>query len=264
MKINKNIEIVNADWYDKYTDIKKNSIDLILTDLPWGILEKYNWDKSQDLIELEKTFDYVLKDNGLLILFCNLRLLVRLITNFSKFKYRIHHIWKKPSAMPINQIMPLPDAEFIIAFQRINTKSVFTTFNPFESGIEGNPYIKKSNISTSPTRRHVKSPTSENLHGKRWIRTIIEANNKPNMKKKERSSHPTQKPEKLLKILIRIYSNKGDTVLDPFGGSGSTLISAYMEERKSIGFEIKYEYYKEAVLRINNISDQVELFKEEL
>jgi len=63
--------------------------------------------------------------------------------------------------------------------------------------------------------------------------------------------HPTQKPIKLLEKLIKIFTDEGDVVIDPVAGSGSTLIAADNCNRKSYGFEIKKDFYKEASLLIN-------------
>jgi site-specific DNA-methyltransferase (adenine-specific) len=56
--------------------------------------------------------------------------------------------------------------------------------------------------------------------------------------------HPTQKPVKLLEHLIEIFTDKGDVVIDPCAGSGSTLLAASQTNRKSFGFEIKKDFYK--------------------
>lgn len=58
--------------------------------------------------------------------------------------------------------------------------------------------------------------------------------------------HPTQKPVKLLEKLIRIFTDRGDVVIDPCAGSGSTLLAASQCERRSYGFEIKKDFVKEA------------------
>ncbi len=58
--------------------------------------------------------------------------------------------------------------------------------------------------------------------------------------------HPTQKPVKLLKTLIEIFTDKGDVVIDPCAGSGSTLLAAAQCDRKAYGFEIKKDFFKEA------------------
>lgn len=58
--------------------------------------------------------------------------------------------------------------------------------------------------------------------------------------------HPTQKPVELLERLIEIFTDEGDVVIDPCAGSGSTLIAADNLKRKSYGFEIKKNFYKDA------------------
>lgn len=58
--------------------------------------------------------------------------------------------------------------------------------------------------------------------------------------------HPTQKPVKLLENLIKIFTDKGDVVIDPCAGSGSTLLAAIQTDRQAFGFEIKKEFYKSA------------------
>jgi adenine-specific DNA-methyltransferase len=56
--------------------------------------------------------------------------------------------------------------------------------------------------------------------------------------------HPTQKPAEMLAPLIAAYSQIGDTVLDPFAGSGSTLLAAKHLRRAWIGIETDETYYR--------------------
>jgi adenine-specific DNA-methyltransferase len=62
--------------------------------------------------------------------------------------------------------------------------------------------------------------------------------------------HPTQKPAEMLAPLISAYSQIGDTVLDPFAGSGSTLIAAKQLRRAWIGIETDETYYRNAAARV--------------
>ena len=62
-----------------------------------------------------------------------------------------------------------------------------------------------------------------------------------NPKAKERVGYPTQKPILLLEQIIEIASNEGDTILDPFCGSGTTLVAAKLKNRNVIGIDISYE-----------------------
>ena len=71
--------------------------------------------------------------------------------------------------------------------------------------------------------------------------------NKPT--KDHYNSHLTVKPVELMEILIRLFSVEGQTVLDPFAGSGTTLLAARNTKRTGIGIEINEEYYEIAKKR---------------
>jgi site-specific DNA-methyltransferase (adenine-specific) len=71
--------------------------------------------------------------------------------------------------------------------------------------------------------------------------------------------HPTQKPVKLLKKLIGVFTDVGDVVIDPVAGSGSTLIAAMQLDRCAYGFEIKKDFYKAANEWIERESRQTRL-----
>ncbi len=59
--------------------------------------------------------------------------------------------------------------------------------------------------------------------------------------------HPAPFPVELAYRLIRMFSFYGDTVLDPFCGTGTTMIAAMRSDRNSIGIEIDSDYYQMAV-----------------
>ena len=70
--------------------------------------------------------------------------------------------------------------------------------------------------------------------------------------------HPTQKPVNLLKKLIEIFTDEGDVVIDPVAGSGSTLRACAEINRSCYGFEIKKEFYYNAVDEmLNNYTKQL-------
>lgn len=68
---------------------------------------------------------------------------------------------------------------------------------------------------------------------------------------KEKIEHLTQKPIKLISHLIRLFTQEGQIVLDPFFGSGSHALAALQNNRKFIGFEIEKKYFDIAQKRIN-------------
>ncbi len=75
----------------------------------------------------------------------------------------------------------------------------------------------------------------------------------PNKSIYGKTSHPTEKPESLIKKFILTSSNKGDLILDPFIGSGTTAVACKMLDRNFIGFELSEEYCEIARKRIKAI-----------
>jgi len=71
----------------------------------------------------------------------------------------------------------------------------------------------------------------------------------------EKTPHPTQKPEELLRKLILASSNEGEIVLDPFLGSGTTCVVAEQLKRKWKGCDISAEYCDWAIKRIELVED---------
>ena len=69
----------------------------------------------------------------------------------------------------------------------------------------------------------------------------------------EKTPHPTQKPEELLRRLILAASDEGQLVIDPFSGSGTTLVSAEQLGRKWMGCDLEAQYNEWAVKRLSNV-----------
>ena len=74
----------------------------------------------------------------------------------------------------------------------------------------------------------------------------------PGQQSKLVGNHPAPFPVELPKRCIKLFSYRNDIILDPFLGSGSTLIAALETKRKSIGIEIDLDYCKIAEQRIKN------------
>ncbi|MGE3062978.1 MAG: site-specific DNA-methyltransferase [bacterium] len=81
-----------------------------------------------------------------------------------------------------------------------------------------------------------------------------------NAESAKRVGHPAPFPEELPKRLIHLYSFKGDIVLDPFIGSGTTALAAVKAERKYIGYETDLKYIELANSRLDSFLKQGELF----
>lgn len=74
--------------------------------------------------------------------------------------------------------------------------------------------------------------------------------NQEDMANKDYRVHPTQKPLVLMKRLIATFTKEGDTILDPFAGSGTTLVAAKQMNRQYLGIEINPDYCKIAEQRL--------------
>ena len=71
----------------------------------------------------------------------------------------------------------------------------------------------------------------------------------------EYENHPTQKPEALLERIIKVSSNPGDIVLDPFAGSFTTAAVALQLNRKAIVIELNQDYFEMGLRRTGLAND---------
>lgn len=78
--------------------------------------------------------------------------------------------------------------------------------------------------------------------------------NTPNSWEKKFGKHPTQKPFELLKRAVLASTNKGDIVLDPFTGSSTTGLAAYIAGRKFIGVDINKQYLELSIKRFKDLN----------
>jgi DNA modification methylase len=78
--------------------------------------------------------------------------------------------------------------------------------------------------------------------------------------KENKRDHATQKPLDLMGRILRDYTQKNDTILDPFMGSGTTGVAAVNLGRKFVGIEIDRKYFDIACRRISSALKQPDLF----
>lgn len=70
---------------------------------------------------------------------------------------------------------------------------------------------------------------------------------------KKKYNHPTIKPLNIIKTLIENSSLENQIVFDPFSGSGTTCVAAKELQRRYIGIEVDFEFYKISINRLNGI-----------
>lgn len=175
----------------------------------------------------------VLKPNGSLFVSCTFHNIGEIIVISKKIGFKLNNIltWYKTNAMPnITKRTFTHSTEFVCWF----VKGKKWKFN----------YEELKNLNLHRTK-----------DGKlKQMRDFIElplVQGKQRMKDEDgRTLHPTQKPEKLLEIIITATSNIGDIILDPFFGTGTTGYVAKKLKRNWIGIETNKKYIKAAEKRI--------------
>ena len=119
------------------------------------------------------------------------------------------------------------------------------------------------NLSAVKQRRRVLAPYKDNGKPKDWTQTpdgkyrdtcpsnFWDDISVPYWSMSENTAHPTQKPEKLIAKLILASSKEGDVVLDPFGGSGTTAVTANKLNRRFISIEQNPQYVAWSIKRLD-------------
>lgn len=221
------VRLINQDCIEGMQTIADNSIDLVITDPPYNISRKTNfntlgnrsmdfgtWDKDFELYKFIQELPRILKENSNVVVFNsweNLESLAVLL--------RENNIVVK-RCLVLNKSNPAP----------FNRDRLFV--NDVEFALWG-VYNSKNKPVKCPFNRQDK-------YEKCVINTTVQS----------RKYHPTMKDINVVEKLLMILSNKGDTVLDPFSGSGTTAIACINNNRNFIGFELDKDYYDISVKRI--------------
>lgn len=224
--------IVNGNCFNILRKIKKNTINVILSDPPYGLTD-CKWDIKLDLEKLWRYYKRVLKETGVVILTASQPFTSKLImSNLTWFRYE--WIWVKTQGnfLDANK-QPLKRHENIIIFSKKRK-----IYNPQK--IKGKSYKVRSG---SPCKFLSKRKRTDLINkvtinkGDRYPTSIIKFPN-------ETGLHPTQKPVNLFIYLIKTYSKEGDLILDNFAGSGTTGIACIKTNRRFILIEKDQEYCK--------------------
>ena len=248
--------LYRGDFLWKWQKVTPSSVDLILTDPPYGVLTSAQpWDVQPDFHVLAWQFSHLLKPNGQIVTFANFRTAYAIEAAFQRyFDFRFEWTWVKPSASAKNHTRPAPNTEMILVYKHKGARNKDLTFNFNEIRTPGKPYARKAGKSQNknPILKHGGNlpEVYVNENGERYPREVLYFPNKPCMPVVERTSHPTQKPLGLLEHILNGLTNPGDVVLDPFAGSGSTLVACHRLGRIGIGFELSPDYFEMARKRL--------------
>ena len=239
-------KVIHGDAISELGKIRKGSIDLIFADPPYNLSKsnfniqfekmatggkgmttnKGGWDMFENFSSFEnwcnewiKDSHSVLKDTGTIWIcgtYHNIYLIGYLLEK-NGFEVINEVIWHKVDATPnLSCTRLVADHETIICARKKGGKNYFN----YEEAKKYNNGKQLRSVWSFPKRLG------------------------------EERLHPTQKPIWLLERVIKIFSKKGDTVLDPFLGSGTTAYIAKKLGRKYIGIEKEEKYVKIARKRL--------------
>lgn len=222
--------------------IKDESIDLVLADLPFGMTAN-QWDSVIPLAPLFEQYQRIIKQHGAVLLFGMGKFGAQLIVNApKKMPYRYDWIWEKtlPVGFLSSHHMPLRAHENVYVFYKH-----LPTYHP-QMRLGFNPYKRNLNDLGHNYGQRSGNYIPSQSAGERFPIDVIKFSNADNTNR----VHPTQKPVDLLEYLIKTYTDEGMTVLDNTMGSGSTGVAAVSLNRNFIGMELDENYFKIAKERI--------------
>jgi len=243
--------LYKGDCLEIMKNIPDGSIDLILTDPPYGTTS-CKWDSVIPFEPMWGQLNRIIKPNGAIVLFGSEPFSSALrMSNIKKYKY--DWVWKKskPTGFSHSKNMPLKDFENVIVFSNGGVGHRNLLKNRMEYNPQGvyrcNRKIKRNTRGFGGVIER-ESQTNEytgKLSG--FPKMVIKFSNIIINK----SIHPTQKPVSLMEYLIKTYTNEGETVLDFTMGSGTTGVACVNLNRSFIGIEQDEKYFEIASKRIS-------------
>ena len=234
----KNIELRLGDCNKVLKKVKAKSIDMIFADPPYNLSgkthltvksgrpvpgNKGDWDMIDDYEKFTAEWMAecirVLKDNGTIWISGTLHSHPTVGVMLKKLGMWIVNdiVWFKPNATPLLQTTRLA------------------------------PSIELIWLAAKSKKYYFDYDLAKKINGGKQMRNMWQIN-----AQRHKTKHPTEKPEILLERIISIGSKKGDRILDPYMGSGTTGVVAKALGRKFLGIENDKEYFVNAQERIKN------------
>ena len=239
--------LYHGDSLKVLSDFKDNMIDVVATDPPYFLsndgttcksgkmvsVNKGKWDKGTDINKIHefnvawlKEVQRILQPNGTTWVFGTQHNIFSVGMAMRQLEMKILNdiIWEKPNPPPNLGCRTFTHSTETILWAAKNKKAKYV-FN-------------YANMKKENNNKQMKNV---------WEFTA------PGKKEKVLGSHPTQKPEAIMERIILASTYIGDTILDPFVGSGTTGIVAYKLGRKFIGIEKDKKYLDLTIKRYQSV-----------
>ncbi len=239
------IDLMKGDCLERMKEIESGSVDMILTDPPYGTTA-CKWDSIIPLELMWEQLKRIIKPNGAIVLMSAQPFSSVLISSNIK-QYKYEWIWvKNLKTGNLNaRRMPMGGHETAQVFYKKPP-----TYNPQKR--VRTTEVKSGNKLNSKTENYGKQKDvyidrqSDLINPDTVIKGIDCVHNSSG------KVHPTQKPVALMEYLIKTYTSESDTVLDFTMGSGTTGVAAKNLNRNFIGIELDDKYFEMAKERIEN------------
>lgn len=268
-------KLIVGDCVDVLAGTSAASVDLTVTSPPYDGLRKYggksDWDMGK-FIRVASELYRVTKDGGVVVWVVGDQTRdgtesgtsFEQALMFKKIGFRLHDtmIYHK-KALPMNHDRYEQEFEYMFVLSKGKPK----TFNairvpckyPEKPTARQNSYFSATDENGRVMRsgKKRKPVGKDKIKGNVWYYTTGKNHS---TKYDEAFKHPAIFPEALARDHIASWSSEGDTVLDPFMGSGTTGVEALKAGRKFVGIEINPEYVEMSRKRIEHETAQAELF----
>lgn len=263
-------KIYNEDCLEGMKRMPDNCVDLTVTSPPYddmrtygGIIDTWSFDKFEGIA---KELFRITKEGGVVVWVVGDATINGSETGtsfkqalyFMSIGFNLHDtmIYYKDNPCPVGGSNRYYQAfEYMFVFSKSSPKILNPLTEPKRNKWNDNRTERvkgfQRNADGSMAPKYVKLNQGDPKRRNVWLYTLGAS---------DHTGHPAVFPIKLAYDHIISWSNKEDTVFDPFMGSGTTAIAAIREKRNFIGFELNKEYFDIANKRIANETAQLSLF----
>jgi len=258
------VELTQGDCLENMKGMDDCVIDLTVTSPPYDNLRTYNqhdwsWDETDWKPIIQELYRVTI-DGGVVVWMVGDATVSGSKTGSSfkqclfavdcGFKFHDHMIWHKGSFTAVGALKyryaPVFENMFIWSKGKVkNFNPIKDRKNKVKGKISGR--IRQTDGSMKQMSTHGKDRSEYGQRFSVWWQPPVGGN---------KSGHPAVFPEKLARDHIISWSNEGDTVLDPFMGSGTTGVACINTNRNFIGIELDSDYFSIAESRINEAKEQ--------
>lgn len=253
-------QIYQGNSLDWLASLDSESVDLVFADPPYNI-KKAEWDNFENQekyiewsIQWISQASRILKSNGSLYVCGFSEILADLKYLVSKyFKNCRWLIWHYKNKANLGSDWGRSH-ESIIHFRKsdqvkINIDDVRIPYGAHTLKYPSHPQAETSAYGKGKTKKNNNwTPNPKGAKPKDVIEIPTTCNGMG-----ETTPHPTQKPEELLRKFVLASSQEGDMIIDPFSGSGTTIVVAEQLNRRWMGCDLNIEYNNWAIQRLENV-----------